>query len=37
MIHIIKQELKMEKSLKQIISFICEFCKTTLLKLYQTT
>ncbi len=29
MIKILSQELEMEKSLKQKISFICEFCKTT--------
>ena len=29
MIKILSQELEMEKSLKQRISFICEFCKTT--------
>lgn len=29
MISIIKQEIEMEKSLKQRLEFICEFCKTT--------
>ncbi len=29
MIHIIKQEIEMEKGLKQRLEFICDFCKTT--------
>ena len=29
MINIIKQEIEMEKSLKQRLEFICNFCKTT--------
>lgn len=29
MINIIKQEIEMEKGLKQRIEFICDFCKTT--------
>lgn len=28
MIHIIKQEIEMEESLKQRLEFICKFCKT---------
>ena len=29
MINIIKQEIEMEKGLKQRLEFICNFCKTT--------
>ncbi len=29
MINIIKQEMEMEKGLKQRLEFICNFCKTT--------
>ncbi len=29
MIKILKQEIPFEKSLKQRLEFICEFCKTT--------
>lgn len=29
MINIIKQEIEMEKGLKQRLEFICSFCKTT--------
>ena len=29
MINIIKQEIEMEKGLKQRLEFICDFCKTT--------